>query len=57
MSAALGKFLVLELNGVGAAALEHLDRVADIDRIAETGVGIDDQRQRDDLANCADMAG
>ena len=57
MSAPLRKFLVLELDGIGAAALEHLDGAADIDRIAEAGVGIDDQRQRDNVAHRADVAG
>ena len=57
MPALLGKILVLELDGIGAAALEHLNGARHVDRIAETGVGIDDQRQRDHIAHGADVAG
>ena len=43
MAAALGKILVLELDRVGAGALELADRAHDIERVAVAGVGIDDQ--------------
>ena len=46
MAAALGKVLVLELDRVGAGALELADGAHDVERIAVAGVGIDDQVRR-----------
>ena len=43
MAAALGEVLVLELDRVGAGALELAHGAHDIERIAVAGVGIDDQ--------------
>ena len=43
MPAALGKVLVLELDRVGAGALELADGAHDVERVAVAGVGIDDQ--------------
>ena len=40
-----------------ASKIEHLHGARHVDRIAETGVGIDDQRQRDHVAHGADVAG
>ncbi len=51
MAAALGRHLVLELDGAGAGALERAHGVPDIERIAEAGVGIDDDRQINDIAD------
>ena len=44
MPAALGKDLVLDLERVGARALEQLDGAHHVQGIAETGVGIDHER-------------
>ena len=57
MPAALGKYLVFDLDGVGPAALEHAHRAGHIDGVAETGIGIDDQRQTDRIAHRGDMVG
>ena len=43
MAAALRKILVLDLDRVGAGALEQADGALDIEGIAVAGVGIDDQ--------------
>ena len=51
MAAALGKILVLELDRVGAGALELADRAHDIERVAVAGVGIDDQVRVDAVAD------
>jgi hypothetical protein len=45
VAAALGAGLVLQLHGVGAGALQRAHGVRHVDRIAEAGVGIHDQRQ------------
>jgi hypothetical protein len=45
MAAALGEALVLELDSGGADALERAHGVPHVDRVAEAGVGIDDERQ------------
>ena len=57
MAAALGEFLVLELDRVGAGALQHLDRAGGVDRVAEAGIGIDDERQGDGFAHGGDVLG
>src|SRR5215469_8055853 len=44
MSASLWKFLILELDGIGPAAFENTDGACDVERVAETGVCVDDQR-------------
>ena len=51
VAAALGKILVLELDRVGAGALELADRAHHIERVAVAGVGIDDQVRADPVAN------
>ena len=43
MAAALGKVLVLELDRVGAGALELAHGALDVERVAVAGVGVDDQ--------------
>jgi hypothetical protein len=40
---------------VGAAALERAHRMAHVERVAETGVGVDDQRQRDGVAHAGSV--
>src|SRR5215831_5181197 len=49
--AALGKHLVLDLQRIGARALEHLHRAHHVHGIAEAGVGIDDDRAGKYFAN------
>ena len=44
MAAALGQFLVFELNCGRAGRFELDDRSFDVERLAEAGVGVDDQR-------------
>ena len=55
MAAALGHHLVLDLDRVGATALQHPDRAPDIDRIAEACVGVHHQRQIHGVAHGGDM--
>ena len=57
VAAAFRRVLVLDLNRAGANLLEDPDRVSDIDRVAEAGVGIDDQRQIDNAANSQNVIG
>ena len=49
--------LILDLNSARAGLLERPHRVRDIDRVAEAGVGVYDQRQIDDAANGEDVLG
>ena len=51
MAAALGKILVLELDRVGAGALELAHRAHHVERVAVAGVGIDDQMRADAVAD------
>jgi hypothetical protein len=48
MPAALREHLVLDLDRVGAGALEQLDGTPHVERVAESGVGIDHQRAGED---------
>ena len=57
MAAALGKHLVLDLDRVGAGALQHLDGAPHVERVAEAGVGIDHQRAGKHLADRGDVVG
>ena len=60
MAAALGKILILDLDGIGAGALEQAHRALDIERIAVAGVGIDNEMGRDAVADqrdCIDHLG
>jgi hypothetical protein len=57
MAAALGRDLVFELDAVGARALQHAHRVAHVQRVAEAGVGIDDQRQAHRVADARRVVG
>ena len=57
MAAALGEHLVLDLDRVGAGALQHLDGAPHVERIAEAGVGIDHQRAGKHLADRDDVVG
>ena len=57
MAAALGKVLVLDLDGVGAGAFEEPHRSLDIERIAVAGVGVDDEMARDAVADQRDGIG
>src|SRR5262245_36035033 len=52
MAAALGKDLVLDLQGIGARALEQGNGAHHVHGIAEAGVGIDHERARECLADC-----
>ena len=54
MAAALGKILVLELDRVGAGALEQAHGALHIERVAIAGVGIDDQMGADAVADQRD---
>src|ERR1700720_547932 len=47
MTASFWRMLVLDLNGAGAGLLQDANRVGDVDRVAKTGVDVDDQRQID----------
>ncbi len=51
MAAALRRALVLELDCAGARLLQRLDRVGDVQSIAKTGIGVDDQRQIDNTSD------
>ena len=51
MPAAFGRVLILDLDGACGGLLEHPHRMGDIDRVAEAGTRIDNQRQIDDAAN------
>ena len=57
MAAALGEDLILELDRVGAGTLQHLDRAGRVDRVAEAGIGIDDQLQAHILAHRRHLLG
>jgi hypothetical protein len=57
VAAALGRDLVLELDAVGARALQRAHRVPHVQRIAEAGVGIDDQRQVHRVADARRVVG
>ena len=46
MAATFGKLLIFELHGRRAGCFEFDDGSFDVHRLAEAGVGIDDQRQR-----------
>ena len=54
MAAALGKVLVLELDGIGAGALEQAHGALDIERVAVAGIGIDHEMRRHAVADQAD---
>src|SRR6478752_6970860 len=47
MIAALGKILVLELDRVRPGALENAHRALDIERVAVSSIGVDDERNAD----------
>src|SRR5439155_7361388 len=47
MSAPLRRFLILELDGIRPTAFENADGACDVERVAETGVHINDQGQSD----------
>ncbi len=51
MAAALGEILVLELDGVGAGALELANGTDHVERVAVAGVGVDDEMGIDAIAN------
>jgi hypothetical protein len=51
MAAALGKILVLELNGAGAGALEQAHGTLHVERVAVAGIGVDDQVGRHAVAD------
>src|SRR5262245_4580304 len=51
MAATLGEILVLELDSVGAGALERAHCAHDVDRVAVAGVGVDDQMRGYALAD------
>ena len=51
MAAALGEVLIFDLDRVGAGALEHPHGALDVERIAVAGVGIDDQRHPNPVAD------
>ena len=51
MTAALGKILILDLDGVGAGAFQKPHRALHIERIAVAGVGIDDEMRTDAVAD------
>ena len=55
--ALLGKHLILDLDAGRAGALEHAHGATHVDRIAEAGVGIDQQRQRHDIGDRGDRVG
>ena len=48
-----GKHLVLDLDRVGAGALQRLDRAPHVERVAEAGVGVDHQRAGEHVADRA----
>src|SRR5690242_2133888 len=43
MTAALGKILILDLYSIGAGALEFAHGARHVERVAITGVGVDDE--------------
>lgn len=49
MAATLGANLVLQLDRAGPRPFQHADRVLHIERIAEAGIGIDHDRNVDDI--------
>ena len=55
MAAALWEHLILDLDRVCAGTLEHLYRAAHVERIAESGVGIDHQRLGEHVADRGDV--
>ena len=54
MPAALGKILVLDLDRVGARALEQAHGALDIERIAVAGVGVDHEMRAHAVADQRD---
>ena len=52
-----GYSLVLDLDGVGAGALQHLDRAGHVERVAEAGVGIDHDRPREHVTDRGNVVG
>ena len=57
MAATLGQGLVLQLNGVGAIALEQADGALHVEGVAISSVGVDDHWQIDALPHQADDLG
>ncbi len=57
VAAALGADLVFELDAVCPCPLEHAHRVAHVERIAEAGVGVDQQRQVHRVADARRVLG
>ncbi|CFM03260.1 Uncharacterised protein [Bordetella pertussis] len=57
VAAALGKHLVFQLDGIGPGALQHPHGMPYIDRVAEAGVGVDDQGQLDRIADARGRVG
>ncbi len=57
VAAALGKALVLELDGARARTLEQLHRPLHVERVAVAGVGVDDDGRGDPLAHQAEGLG
>jgi len=55
MAAAFGEHLVLDLDRIGAGALQELDGAHHVHGVAEASVGVDHQRPRKHLANGADV--
>ena len=51
MAAALREGLVFELDRVGAGALQQPNRALRVERVAVAGVGVDDKRRRDAVAD------
>jgi hypothetical protein len=45
MTATLGRTLIFKLDGTGAGLLQGADGMADVDGVAETSVGVDNERQ------------
>ena len=51
MAAPFGKILVFDLDGAGAGAFQQPHGALDVERVAVTGVGIDDQMHADPVAD------
>src|SRR5664279_4105099 len=56
MAAFLRKDLVLDLKSGRARPFQHLHGTDDVHRISKAGVGIDQERQRNGIGDCRDVA-
>jgi hypothetical protein len=57
MPAPLGRLLILYLDRTGAGALEQAHSAVRTNRIAESSICVDNERQVDHFGDCGDVSG